>query len=210
MFRQLCGDDGLRNVILVTTMHDLVNDDTRNEREGELHSNYWSSMHARGAQYAQFHNTKESGDAIIRLLEGRPQVVLDVQREMVDEDKDLRDTAAAYALQAEQIQLSAELAERRRREEERRVRDIEAARTYHARQAAEIAERQRRDLAESQERRRRELAALREKQRKEREEVQARQRREAQRQHEESLRKLREERARQERLLEEAESSDGC
>ena len=111
MFRQLCGDEGLRNVILVTTMHGLVDDATRNEREADLRANYWSSMEARGAQYARFHRTPAFGHAIIRMLEGRPRVVLGVQREMVDQNRNVGDTAAASTLYT---QKAAELAERQR------------------------------------------------------------------------------------------------
>jgi hypothetical protein len=75
MFQKLCGTDALQNVILATTMWDLVDEKTGNEREEELRTRYWRSMIDFGSQVARFRNTYESAWEIVRRFKGRPQVL---------------------------------------------------------------------------------------------------------------------------------------
>ncbi|KAH7632016.1 P-loop containing nucleoside triphosphate hydrolase protein [Sordaria sp. MPI-SDFR-AT-0083] len=98
MFRLLCGDQALKNVMLVTTRWDTVGQapDQVGEalrREQDLLDNWWKPMLKQGANAAQFKGTKGSAEAmVLELVRDRDEVVLDVQRELVDGQKEVGET----------------------------------------------------------------------------------------------------------------------
>ncbi|KAG4443916.1 hypothetical protein IFR05_000556 [Cadophora sp. M221] len=94
MFRRLCGKDALSNVLLVTTMWDTVRPEVGTEREESLRTEYWSTMLARESRMFRHTGDEESALAVVRALLPKPKIVLQIQREMVDERKALADTAA--------------------------------------------------------------------------------------------------------------------
>ena len=101
MFRELCGDTSLKNVILVTNMWSHVTPEVGKSRENELSSRFFKPAIENGAQMVRHHNTAQSAHDIIRLiLNNRPQV-LRIQRELVDEHKDIGDTSAGKAVNEE-------------------------------------------------------------------------------------------------------------
>ncbi|PVF99438.1 kinase-like protein [Serendipita vermifera] len=97
MFKHVCGEDALQNVILVTTMGDAVNKSEWTARENALREEFWQPMITSGAQMMRFEQTSESAWNIIDQLSGvrRP---IQLQREMVDTGKDLSQTAAGRSL----------------------------------------------------------------------------------------------------------------
>ena len=101
MFRELCGDTTLENVVLVTNMWDAVSREVGETRERELSSDFFKSAIKAGAQIVRHHNTTKSAHNIIRkIMKNRP-VVLQIQRELVDEHKNIVDTAAGEAVNRE-------------------------------------------------------------------------------------------------------------
>ena len=101
MFRELCGDTTLKNVVLVTNMWSEVSLDIGEARENELSSEFFKSVLDNGAQMARHHDTIQSAhDIIRRIMENHP-AVLQIQRELVDERKDIVDTAAGEAVNKE-------------------------------------------------------------------------------------------------------------
>ena len=101
MFRELCGDTTLKNVILVTNMWGEVSRDIGEAREDELTSDFFKPVLDKGAQMARHHNTAQSAhDIIWRIMKNRP-VALQIQRELVDEHKDIVDTAAGGVINQE-------------------------------------------------------------------------------------------------------------
>jgi len=101
MFRELCGDSTLKNVILITNMWGEVPKDVGEDRENELITNFFKPVLDKGAQIARHYNTTESAHGIIRrIVENRP-ATLQIQRELVDEHKDIIDTAAGEAINKE-------------------------------------------------------------------------------------------------------------
>jgi chromosome segregation ATPase len=101
MFRELCGDTTLRNVVLVTNMWGEVSRDVGEARENELSNNFFKPVLDKGAQMVRHHNTAQSAhDVIRRIMKNRP-VALQIQRELVDEHKDIIDTAAGEAVNRE-------------------------------------------------------------------------------------------------------------
>jgi len=101
MFRELCGDTTLRNVVLVTNMWGEVSTDVGESRESELSSKFFKPVLDKGAQMVRHHNTVQSAHDIIRKIMANRPVVLQIQRELVDEHKDIVDTAAGEAVHQE-------------------------------------------------------------------------------------------------------------
>jgi hypothetical protein len=96
MFRRLCGKDALSNVILATTMWNLVPLETGLQREEVLTSDphFWGGMTKRGSKAFRFDEGRYSALKIIEALLSRDKVTLQLQSELVDEHKALADTAA--------------------------------------------------------------------------------------------------------------------
>jgi hypothetical protein len=118
MFQKLCGTDSLKNVLLVTTKWDTMEKAIAVEREKELLDDYLAPMIAMGAHTARHDKSPQSAASIVRQLLGNPAVVLDIQRQLVDEKKPLGQTAAGEAVNAElsryRAEVSAELEEGRK------------------------------------------------------------------------------------------------
>ena len=97
MFQNLCGIEALKNVVLVTTMWDEVDEEEGNNRESELTSSYWKTMIELGCHTSRFHNNTESAlDIVSQFQHARCTVLL--QRELVDLHLELAETAAGRTL----------------------------------------------------------------------------------------------------------------
>ena len=101
MFRELCGDTTLKNVVLVTNMWNEVSHEVGWARQNELSSNFFKPALDKGAQMVRHHNTTQSAHNIIRKIMANRPVALQIQRELVDEDKDIVDTMAGAAINRE-------------------------------------------------------------------------------------------------------------
>ena len=101
VFRELCGDSTLKNVVLVTNMWGEVTQDVGEACEQELITNFFKPVLDKDAQLARNYNTTESTHDIIRRIMKNQPVVLQIQRELVDEHKDIIDTAAGEAVNKE-------------------------------------------------------------------------------------------------------------
>jgi hypothetical protein len=101
MFRELCGDKTLKNVVLVTNMWGEVPLDVGEAREQELVGQFFKPVLDKGAQIARHHNTVESAHDIIRRIMNNRPIALQIQRELVDEGMNLTDTAAGQAVNRE-------------------------------------------------------------------------------------------------------------
>ena len=101
MFRQLCGDSTLKNVILVTNMWGKVEQGVGEARERELANVYFKPALDKSAQLARHHNTTQSSHDIIRRIMKNNPAALRIQEELIDEGKDIKDTAAANAANEE-------------------------------------------------------------------------------------------------------------
>lgn len=101
IFRELCGETSLKNVILVTNMWGEVSIEVGEARERELASNFLKPALDKGAQMARHHNTEQSAHEVIRRIMTNHPVALQIQLELVDQRKDISDTAAGGAVNAE-------------------------------------------------------------------------------------------------------------
>ncbi len=102
IFRQLVGDHALGNVVLVTTQWSrLTEKDTQAAlaREQQLRGQYWRDMLDKNSMTMRFEDSKASAESIIALLIGRNHVVLQLQKELVEQRKALGKTNAGLLLQ---------------------------------------------------------------------------------------------------------------
>ncbi|KAL9622434.1 MAG: hypothetical protein Q9160_003279 [Pyrenula sp. 1 TL-2023] len=105
MIKKLCGDDALKNVILVTTMWDRVSVEEGNMREEQLvgTQEFWGWMMSKGSKTFRHNNTLSSADSPLRhfLPNFKESITLEIQQEMVEEKKTLDQTGAGKALTSE-------------------------------------------------------------------------------------------------------------
>jgi hypothetical protein len=114
MFRKLCGVEPLRNVVLATTFWGKVNESTGREREQQLKErrDFWGGMIAKGSKMTRF-TDRESGLRIVSGLLNKRPVPLEIQRELVDQEKGLIETAAGQTVNEELLRVEAKHAEER-------------------------------------------------------------------------------------------------
>lgn len=110
MFRELCGQDPLKNILLVTTrwgIAEQVDAIQAKRREEQLRTDtkFWASMIAGGARMARFEDTRESATQLITSLQNCQPVALQIQSELVDQDKSLSQTSAGITVNEEMILL---------------------------------------------------------------------------------------------------------
>ena len=103
MFRKLCGEKALKNVVIVTTMWGSVNLADGEAREAELasHDIFFKLALKNCAQMARSDHTVESAQAILRRIIRNIPLALRIQEELIDEHKDISKTAAGEELNRE-------------------------------------------------------------------------------------------------------------
>jgi hypothetical protein len=100
IFTKLCGDDAMRNVILVTTKWAEVVPEAGERCEEELKADVWKDMLSKGAATARFMHTCESAWEIVNLLVPKERLhALLIQQQLVDLGRSLPETAAGMTLQ---------------------------------------------------------------------------------------------------------------
>lgn len=92
--KKICGDAPLKNVLLVTTRWSEVDEETGSMRERQLKENFWAYMLHRGSHKSRFHGDRDSAIALVSQLLNKDTIVLDIQRQLVDEGKKLNETTA--------------------------------------------------------------------------------------------------------------------
>jgi hypothetical protein len=103
MFRKLCGDSTLQNVVIVTNMWGEVSTEVGEAREAELirEDIFFKPVLDKGAQMARHENTVPSAERIVRLIIDNHPLPLRIQRELVEEGKDISETSAGEELNRE-------------------------------------------------------------------------------------------------------------
>lgn len=89
MFKDLCGEDPLKNVVLATTRWGIADKsgeaDLAKQHEEQLRTDpdFWAPMIKRGARMARFEDTQDSALQILLSLADQRPVVLQIQEELV-------------------------------------------------------------------------------------------------------------------------------
>ena len=141
MFRKLCGDETLSNVVIVTNMWGEVSAERGEERERELRTDdlLFAPALQKGACMLRHDNALGSAQTILRrIVVNRPRA-LQIQRELVDEGKDISKTAAGIELN----------------------RELETMRLRHAKELAEVRTEMQEAIALKDEETKKELEAVR-------------------------------------------------
>ena len=115
MFRKLCGDDALKNVVLGTTKWSYVTSEAGQRREQQLRDTYWKEMLQHGAAVMQVHADSSSAWKIVNhILENDAIEFVRIQEELLELWKDIPDTDAGrtfrYTMRLKELEkhLSAE------------------------------------------------------------------------------------------------------
>ncbi|KAM0280507.1 hypothetical protein ACHAO9_011181 [Fusarium lateritium] len=109
LFKALCGPDALKNVILVTSMWDNIDEPTGIARETELRTKqkYWGWMCEKGSTVLRHYNTRDSAMNIIERFVPKPTVVLQIQHDLVDLGKSFEATDAGVEVNREKAEADA-------------------------------------------------------------------------------------------------------
>lgn len=103
LFRKMCGDDSLKNTAIVTTMWDKVALDEAIPREDELKTDpeFFEPALRQQAKLLRHNNTLESAHQIIREIFANHPSPINIQVELVEEQKHLSDTNAGKDVRGE-------------------------------------------------------------------------------------------------------------
>ncbi|KAF8444425.1 hypothetical protein BDZ91DRAFT_687467 [Kalaharituber pfeilii] len=97
-FKELCGDEFMQNVCIVTTFWDSVEKQVADVRLQELRSDFWNDMITKGANVSEWDGNGASAQQILQLFNEKRPVALAIQREMGVEGKSWYETAAGKAM----------------------------------------------------------------------------------------------------------------
>lgn len=103
MFKRLCGEDTLKNVVIVTNMWGKFPASAEEVREQQLRTDelFYKPILDRGGVMLRHDNTEQSAREILRhLIRNHPEA-LKIQKEIVDEKKDVTQTQACELLDRE-------------------------------------------------------------------------------------------------------------
>jgi ATP-dependent Lon protease len=103
MFRKLCGDSALRNVVIVTNRWGEVDPQVGEAREAELAREdiFFKPVLDLGVQMARHENIVPSAERIVRLILNNHPLPLRIQEELVTEGKKVTETDAGEELNRE-------------------------------------------------------------------------------------------------------------
>lgn len=103
MLRKICGDGSMGNVLLTSSgwSERDPDHDACSRRERQLRDGFWSCMVACGSPICRFYGDQRSAIMLICQLLMKKPVVLEMQKELVDQKMELKDTAAGAYLYKE-------------------------------------------------------------------------------------------------------------
>lgn len=161
IFKKICGQLALKNVLLVTTRWNELEEPVGASREKQLRDDFWAYMLSNGSTMTRFHGTRDSAMVIASELMSKQTIVLELQRELVDEGKTLQETAAGGFVNENISVLKAQYEQELRDLDELRKQLRESDRTMKRKIEQDWAHEQRmlRTIQEDQERLRRDVAA---------------------------------------------------
>jgi hypothetical protein len=106
IFQKMCGQSAFPSIMLVSTMWEELRPENGGtsigeRREAELRSNdrFWGTMEKGGSRIARHNGTASSAKAILSQMVHQKKVVLEIQRQMVDENLSLVKTVAGEFLE---------------------------------------------------------------------------------------------------------------
>ena len=102
MLQELCGEKALANVVICTTMWESEDPNVLAQRETEMQNTFWKPLLNKGAKLDRHDNGHESAlRAVTHILSRGGTVDLEIQRQIVEENKKISETMAARQAQEE-------------------------------------------------------------------------------------------------------------
>ncbi|TDL17319.1 P-loop containing nucleoside triphosphate hydrolase protein [Rickenella mellea] len=159
MFLKLCGDSTLKNVIICTTMWDTVSPEEGADRELELETDFFKPvLDMQGHLVRHSPRTSSTAQDIIRRIIKNQPGVLQIQKELVDDNLGIDETTAGTELNKELLEQAAKHREEMRKVEEDRERAIKE----NNKMMEDILTKERQKLKDEAERKEREVAEMKE------------------------------------------------
>jgi len=87
VFRKLCGEQTLKNVVIVTNMWDKVTPEVGKAREQQLSTKFSVAAADKGPRLRRHNGTVESAHAVIRAILENRRLPLQIQEELIDQRK---------------------------------------------------------------------------------------------------------------------------
>ena len=101
MFHKLCGEDALKDVVLVTTKWGEIRQEVGEQREKRLKETHWKTMIDHGSQIRRYKCSYDSAWEIVNLIrkiKEKENLPIQVQKELVDPQKRITQTDTGDAL----------------------------------------------------------------------------------------------------------------
>ncbi|ORX97296.1 P-loop containing nucleoside triphosphate hydrolase protein [Clohesyomyces aquaticus] len=127
MFRELCGDDALKAVVLATTFWSEVDATLGEARETELKEDrmFWAKMIEKGSSVMRLELDRPSAVTILEAVASNAKVTLQAQKEMVKDELPCVGTAPLLRMRAEEEKENEEKLDKLRQEADSKAKDIE-------------------------------------------------------------------------------------
>jgi len=106
LFCNLCGDNALKNGVIVTNMWGEVDVRKGEKREAELRYKFFKQAINKGAHLVRHDNTVKTAHDILQHIINNRRLPLRIQIELVDEKKKLLETVAGEELNREMLELT--------------------------------------------------------------------------------------------------------
>jgi hypothetical protein len=158
LFRQLCGDDALGNVILATSFWDQITKSVGAKREHELKNSedFWANMVAKGSEVVRIKPDRSICLKVLERIAAKNKVDLLVQTEMVVEKKRLKDTTVGKDTRSSEIRKFEETLEKEKKAEKKRLQGkLEEGQKAHKKDMEQLRTQQKKAQREEQQRQRR-------------------------------------------------------
>ena len=108
MFKKLCGDDALGNVVLGTTKWSLIHrQETGEQREQQLHDSFWKDMINHGSVIRRVRDDSSARKILDHILQNKAVESVLIQDEVVDKRIPVPETTAGKTLRYTQEQFEA-------------------------------------------------------------------------------------------------------
>ena len=105
MFKKLCGDDALGNVVLGTTKWSLIHrQETGEQREQQLHDSFWKDMINHGSVIRRVRDDSSAREILDHILQNKAVESVLIQDEVVDKRIPVPETTAGKTLRYTQEQ----------------------------------------------------------------------------------------------------------
>jgi hypothetical protein len=156
LFRQLCGDGALGNVILATSFWDQVTPSVGAERESKLKEDFWANMIAKGSEVVRIKRDRSVCLEVLDRIAAKNRVDLLVQREMVVQKKKLKDTTVGKNTMSSEIQKFEKTMEKETKAEKKRLqRKLEEGQKAHKKEMKKLRTQQEKGQRQAQQSQRR-------------------------------------------------------